>query len=238
MPPWQLTWDARAATPGPHRQTLTAYDARSQSAEASQEVWVGLRLGMPGLNDGDTVGGLTMLEPEIKAPGDVTQVDYLVDGDLLRIVTAGNFSYVWEATGVNLGERTVTVRMTDKAGNEGDDLRPDSGRADCAHPYLAGGRGGRGHLGGRGRPRQVCSRRPGRGDRRIGAQSLHLGHQGDHHRSPRAGSHGLRRKGSVKPGPHGDAGGLSRWQQLGGVAGAGPRRGGRWPGSARDPPRP
>ena len=116
--PWDLIWDAGEATTGRHTLTLTAYDAKSQAAEASQEVWVGLRLGMPDLSDGDTVGGLTTLAPVIEAPGDVTQVEFLLDGELLETVTSADFSYVWDSTGVPVGEHTLTVRVADNSGNE------------------------------------------------------------------------------------------------------------------------
>ena len=118
-PPWSFTWDSSAETPGPHSLTATAYDAASQSAAASQDVWVGLRLGLPDLAAGDLVGGLVSLAPELEAPGSVERVDYLLDGDILATQTGGDFSFDWDATGVPLGQHTLTMRVFDSAGNEG-----------------------------------------------------------------------------------------------------------------------
>jgi len=71
------------------------------------------------LGSGDTIGGVVTLKPRIEAPGGVVQVEYLLDGNALTTVTTGEFAYEWDTTAVPLGEHTLTVHVTDSAGNEG-----------------------------------------------------------------------------------------------------------------------
>lgn len=71
-------------------------------------------------SDGDTIGGIVMLKPRIKAPGDIVQVEYRLDGSPLATVATGEFAYEWDTTAVPPGEHTLTVHVTDSAGNEGD----------------------------------------------------------------------------------------------------------------------
>ncbi len=79
-----------------------------------------IALAMVAPAEGSTVGGMVTLTPRIEAPGDVLQVDYLLDGDPLATVTTGDFSYAWDATTVPIGRHTLTVRVTDSATNEGE----------------------------------------------------------------------------------------------------------------------
>jgi VWFA-related protein len=117
--PWGFTWDTMSLTTGAHTLKATAYDLTGQLAEASLELWVGLVIELADLNDGDTVGGLVTLKPSIEAPGDIAQVEYLLDGSLLTTVTTGEFAYEWDARTTTLGPHQLTTRVTDNLGNTG-----------------------------------------------------------------------------------------------------------------------
>ncbi|MEN8180751.1 MAG: VWA domain-containing protein [Pseudomonadota bacterium] len=116
-PPLVFNWDTASLETGPYTLSATAYDVAGQSAETSMDIWVGMEIQLPSPQEGATVGGIIHLEPVIKAPDDVQQVEYLLDGVSLTTVTGGNFAYRWDATTVPYGDHTLTVRATDASGN-------------------------------------------------------------------------------------------------------------------------
>lgn len=68
--------------------------------------------------DGETLAGPVTLQSRVVAPGQVSEVTYLVDGNELA-TASGDLSYTWNTTGVDLGEHTLVARATDSAGNQG-----------------------------------------------------------------------------------------------------------------------
>ena len=73
----------------------------------------------PGLSDGQTVGGVVDLMPNISAPGPIRSIEYLVDGQSVVVVPDAPYAYAWDTTGLVQGSHVVGVRATDSAGNVG-----------------------------------------------------------------------------------------------------------------------
>lgn len=117
--PWRFMWDTSKVSPGLHTLSVVVYDVSGQSARVEMAVWVGVRIDLPAIGPGARVGGIVALEPQIEAPEEVIRVDYLLDGAPLGSLNDGEFAYTWDATTVLTGAHTLTVRATDRAGNEG-----------------------------------------------------------------------------------------------------------------------
>ena len=75
---------------------------------------------LPGLRDGQTVGGVIDIVPTFSAPGPVRSVDYLIDGQIVATVLAEPFAYAWDTAGLVEGSHVVGVRVTDSADNRGE----------------------------------------------------------------------------------------------------------------------
>lgn len=118
-PPWGFTWDTSALKVTTHTLSVAAYDVAGQSARASRELWVGMRLGLQGLADGDLVGGSWSLEPTIVAPAAPTQVEYLLDDIALATTPGDDPGYEWDASAATPGEHTLAMRVVDAEGNTG-----------------------------------------------------------------------------------------------------------------------
>lgn len=116
-PPWTFAWDTAAVATGPHTLTATVYDLAGRSEEVELEIWVGVFIHLPSPEEGATVGGIITLDPVIRGPDRILQVDYALDGDLLKTVTGDSYAFQWDATAVPYGEHTLTIRATDAAGN-------------------------------------------------------------------------------------------------------------------------
>ncbi len=74
---------------------------------------------LPNLAEGQTVGGLVNLTPEITAPAPLTSVQYLLDGQSLAEITTPPYRFEWDSTTVEAGSHTLTVDVVDSAGNKG-----------------------------------------------------------------------------------------------------------------------
>ncbi|MBN1485065.1 MAG: VWA domain-containing protein [Chloroflexia bacterium] len=116
-PPWGFNWDTTALETGPYTLTATAYDVAGQSTETRLDIFVGIEIQMPSIQEGATVGGIIYLKPLVEAPEAVQQVEYYLDGASLTTVTGGDFAYLWDATAVPHGDHTLTVRATDASGS-------------------------------------------------------------------------------------------------------------------------
>jgi len=117
-----LRFDSSLQADGVQHTLRVAVDVEGAPAHAEARFTAERReaiVEMVALRDGDTIGGIVTLKPSIEAPGDVAQVEYLLDNAPLATVTTGEFTYEWDTTAVPLGEHTLTVRVTDSAGNEG-----------------------------------------------------------------------------------------------------------------------
>ena len=76
-------------------------------------------LAFASLADGQTVGGRVTLEIEASAPAPVALVEYLLNGKTLAEVKEAPYSYAWNSSDTSPGLHTLTARVIDSAGNEG-----------------------------------------------------------------------------------------------------------------------
>jgi VWFA-related protein len=117
--PWRFMWNTAGVSEGLHTLTAIVYDVAGGSDRVSRDVYVGVRLEMPGLTSGQDVGGVVPLRPQVWAPGAVTKVEYLLDGSLLAAPATDGAVFDWDTEGIQEGAHTLTVRATDDAGNVG-----------------------------------------------------------------------------------------------------------------------
>ncbi len=95
-----------------------------QGEEAQDEATFTARPGdvtveLADLSDGQVVRGDVLLSPHFLAPASIAQVEYHLDGGLLRRVSDPPFSTVWDTTIVEAGEHVLRVTATDAVGNQG-----------------------------------------------------------------------------------------------------------------------
>jgi len=78
-----------------------------------------LTITLPGVSDGQVVGGTIRFAPEIVSPGPISELNILIDGQILANVLAKPYEYVWDSTIVMSGEHDFTFIAKDIAGNTG-----------------------------------------------------------------------------------------------------------------------
>jgi VWFA-related protein len=80
---------------------------------------------LPDIADGQTVGGMVSLVAEITTPAPIASVEYLLDDQLLTKQFAPTtaigepYVFLWDSTTVEPGDYTLTVKVVDNVGNEG-----------------------------------------------------------------------------------------------------------------------
>ncbi|MFZ1754026.1 MAG: Ig-like domain-containing protein, partial [Caldilineaceae bacterium] len=79
-----------------------------------------MEIELPGLRDGQQVGGIVDLVPSISAPGPVRSVEFLVDGQSIGSATAAPYAFAWDTGRLVEGSHVVSVRAVDSAGNQGE----------------------------------------------------------------------------------------------------------------------
>ena len=115
-------WDSSGAAPGPHTIEVTAYDNAGNSGSASITV-VTLDTTAPVVsitspNDSAVVAGrVSITAAAADAGSDIVRVDFAVDGATTATDTTAPYSIVWNATGVAVGDHTITATAYDGAGN-------------------------------------------------------------------------------------------------------------------------
>ncbi len=104
-----------------HSLTVTLWrEGQSLQAEADLKASrrsMGVRF--TGLTADQTVGGVVSAGIAADAPGDLTRVRYLLDGQLLSETSEPPFGLVWDSTTTALGAHTLTVQAWDHVGNQG-----------------------------------------------------------------------------------------------------------------------
>ena len=76
-------------------------------------------LSLPDLQDGQTVGGMILIKPEVLAPAALDRLDISIDGGPLSSVLAPPYEYLWDSTSMTPGEHKLDVKATDLANNVG-----------------------------------------------------------------------------------------------------------------------
>jgi hypothetical protein len=74
---------------------------------------------LPGLTEGQEVGGTLNLAVQAQAPAPISSVSYRLDDRLLAEVTQAPFSFEWDSTTMEPGEYRLSVNVVDQAGNQG-----------------------------------------------------------------------------------------------------------------------
>jgi hypothetical protein len=96
---------------------------------------------VPGLEDGQEVGGVVNLAALVDAPAPVASVEYRLDGKLLAQVLEPPYALAWDSAAVEPGTHTLAVRALDEAGNQGKvEMRLDVVRLVLVQELLAPGR--------------------------------------------------------------------------------------------------
>jgi VWFA-related protein len=75
---------------------------------------------LPGLVDGQPVGGMVTLAAQATAPAPIASVTYQLDDRLLGEVTAPPYSLEWDSTTTQPGVYRLVARAVDQAGNAGE----------------------------------------------------------------------------------------------------------------------
>lgn len=91
---------------------------RAQGEGRFTAVLSNMTVSLPGLSDGQTVGGLVNLTAQVTAPSPVTSVEYMLDGRSLATADTAPYSFEWDSTTVEPGDHLLSARAIDQAGNE------------------------------------------------------------------------------------------------------------------------
>jgi VWFA-related protein len=95
-------------------------DQDGEEAEATFVATPGpVTVTLPALADGQMIAGPVTLTAEATAPGPIVSVEYLLDGQSLGTSETSPYNFEWSSAGVEPGPHTLTARVTDSAGNEG-----------------------------------------------------------------------------------------------------------------------
>ncbi len=97
-----------------------AYQGKEGQAEGRFVAVPGqVTVNLPGLSEGQTVGGQVKLAVEARAPAPVAWVEYRLDDRVLAELTAPPYDFEWDTTSLEPGTYRLTARVVDQAGNEG-----------------------------------------------------------------------------------------------------------------------
>ena len=122
-PGYNISWNAAAATNGPHTLTALATDAAGNTASSSVSVTVDTTppaLSMITPANGAYLNGITAVTVNATDSVGVTGVQFKLDGANLGAVVTGAgpaYSVVWNAAAAGNGSHTLTAVATDAAGN-------------------------------------------------------------------------------------------------------------------------
>jgi VWFA-related protein len=74
---------------------------------------------VPGLKDGQQVGGIVHLTTMTTAPAPIVSVEYLLDDELLATTSEPPYRFAWDTTATSPGDHVLSVQVEDSAGNKG-----------------------------------------------------------------------------------------------------------------------
>ena len=104
------------------RLTLSLLVVLTLSAALVTSVWAStgpVAVSLPGLTDGQTIGGKVALSAIAAAPEPIVAMEYFLDEALLAKVVLAPFTYEWDASQITPGIHILKVQATDRAGNTG-----------------------------------------------------------------------------------------------------------------------
>jgi hypothetical protein len=94
-----------------NRDTSARADARMVATAGAVEI------NFSELANGQQIGGVVQLAPQISAPGSLQRVEFTLDGAPLATVETAPFVYQWETHSVSPGSHVIGVYAEDSAGN-------------------------------------------------------------------------------------------------------------------------
>lgn len=107
---------------GNEYELVVRVEHQGQAAESSRHFQTlpgQVDVSLPGLSEGQVVGGYVTFAPDIDSPAPVAQMDLQLDGQPLETVYSEPFEYVWDSTTVSNGTHEITIIVEDTAGNSG-----------------------------------------------------------------------------------------------------------------------
>ena len=124
--PYTVSWNSGSVANGTHTMTVTAFDAAGNNASAMVQITVS------NVSSGDVTSPTVAITSPINSASvsgtlnvsinatdnvGVSNVKFIVDGNVQGTETTAPYSFLWDATSVAAGFHTLTATATDIAGN-------------------------------------------------------------------------------------------------------------------------
>ncbi len=128
---WQYNWDTFGLESGEHIITVSVTDSVGYNSEASITVIIDAEepeISITGVEDPVTVGELVILSGTASDDIEIAEIALVIDYNecinITQTLANGNWDYTWDTTGIVEGRHTISVIVTDAAGNEvSEDIR-------------------------------------------------------------------------------------------------------------------
>lgn len=121
--PFAFAWDTAGKADGSYTLSVQAFDAAgNRGTSPSVSVTLGNDATVPvissfNLTDGMTVSAKQTIKVSATDNQSVAKISLLIDGKEVAVAYGGSLSYSWNTRKLARGAHTVTVRITDAAGN-------------------------------------------------------------------------------------------------------------------------
>jgi VWFA-related protein len=119
---YKVTWQSSLKADNAEHSLLlgVTYQGKKAQAEGRFVAVPGkVTVTLPGLAEGQEVGGVITLAVQATAPAPIAAVEYQLNGRPLTEVTTPPYTFKWDSTAQQPGSYRLTARVVDKAGNEG-----------------------------------------------------------------------------------------------------------------------
>ena len=104
-----------------HQMTVSAVSGEARgTVQVTYHALPGVvNISLLNVTEGQTVGGTLALGVDSKAPAALASASFMVNGKLIKEVTASPFKVDWDSTKVEPGPYQISVIVKDKVGNQG-----------------------------------------------------------------------------------------------------------------------
>jgi VWFA-related protein len=118
-PPYSFDWNSADIAPGAHVLTVKAVDSAGNQGQAELPLTVVLPVAVKvsPLPDIVALGETLTIEAQVESPGDLTSIEFLLDGQPMAQTAQSRYTFDWRSVAVEPGAHTLTVRATDAAGH-------------------------------------------------------------------------------------------------------------------------